>query len=145
MSVTLTTQTHTQRQRCLSEQTHIIVQASSSSTLTLCLFESPLNNIDLVGSRKTHETVIWCHRGQRAGLWCLHIQTACVRRTNPTFIHPDLLVQLQKCRETKTMKAETQNRSFSTQLSRQVLYLGSNHQVNWCPEPHFYIYKTANT
>ena len=54
MWVTLTT--HTLRERCLSEQTHIIVQASRSSTLTLCLFESPLNNLDLLGSRKTHES-----------------------------------------------------------------------------------------
>ncbi len=54
MPMTLTTHTH--REQCLSEQTHIIVQASCSLTITLRLFESPLNNLDLLSSRKTHES-----------------------------------------------------------------------------------------
>lgn len=36
---------------------HIIVKASHSSTLTLYLFECPLNNLDLLGSQKTHKSL----------------------------------------------------------------------------------------
>lgn len=39
-----------------SQSKHIIVKASRSSTLTLCLFETPLNNLDLLGSGKTHKS-----------------------------------------------------------------------------------------
>lgn len=77
MSMTLTTHTH--REQRLLEQTHIIVEASCLSTLTLRLFESPLNNLDPLGSGKTHESrsydVIWI-KGQDCDAYTARLPVA---------------------------------------------------------------------
>lgn len=49
----LTLPKHTQT-ALLRVNTHNCPSLSHSSTFTLCLFENPLNNLDLLGSAKTH-------------------------------------------------------------------------------------------
>lgn len=114
--------THTQNRR-LSVQTHIIVRRSHSSTLTLGLFESPLNNLDLAGSRKTHESPHMMSSGVRGRDCDASTAGAAGSLTiKPDIIHLDLLVQMQNCRETKPPKPETHNGSFSVKLSSPDLF-----------------------
>lgn len=47
---------HIQTEQSLWEQTYMIVEASRSSTLTLWPLESPLNNLDPLGSARTYKS-----------------------------------------------------------------------------------------
>lgn len=123
MPLTLTT--HTQGEQCLSEQTHIIVQASRSSTLTLRLFESPLNNLDLLGSRKTHESqsydVIGV-RGQDCDAYTVRLPV--VFEQTPTLFVLTYWSSYRTIEKQRTWSQKHRMDHFLLNLSSKVLLLG---------------------
>lgn len=93
-----TAATHTGWEQSLWEQTYMIVEASHSSTLTLCSLESQLNNLDLL-SKDVQESVVWCHwvRGQGCDAYTARLPAVILQK--PDFIG---LVPMQNCRETRS-------------------------------------------
>lgn len=97
---------HTCNATCLTDKQTLIQILSHSLTFNLCLFENTLNNLDLLGSAKTHNSQpydVIRVREQDCDAYTVRLLT------NPDFIRLDLLVQLQDCRATKKLKPETQN------------------------------------
>lgn len=119
---------HTSWELSFSHQTYIIVQASRFSTLTLCLFESPLNNLDLQSSGTTYKSQSYDVirvRGQGCDAYTARLPA--VFWQNPDFILLDLLVQIQDWRETSWIQKHRMDH-FLLNLSRLVAVNQTNKQ-----------------
>lgn len=86
----------------------MIVEASRSSTLTLCSLESQLNNLDLLSSAKTYKSQSYDVTGVR-GQAAMPTQPDCLQSSNKSLI----LLDFSRCRTVEKQGVDRLHDSWS--------------------------------